>query len=117
MASNRFGVWFIGAYGGVATTAALGIAALKRGLVPGSGMVTELEKFHGLNLPKLEQLVIGGHDVRRVGFLESARELQAKSGVFDEKLLRACQSQFSEWDEYICPGTVRGSGKTVAKLS
>ncbi len=117
MPTDRCGVWIVGAYGGVATTAALGIAALKRDLVPTTGMVTELDLFRGLNLPKVAQLVVGGHDVRRVGFLDAARELQAKSGVFDEKLLRACQSQFAEWDENIRPGTVRGSGKTVAKLS
>ena len=117
MAHTRYGIWFVGAYGGVATTTALGIASLKRGLTAATGMVTELDEFRRLDLPNVDQLVVGGHDVRRVGFLEAARELQAKSEVFDEKLLRACQSQFAEWDENICPGTVRGSGKTVAKLS
>jgi myo-inositol-1-phosphate synthase len=117
MAHHRDGIWFVGAYGGVATTTAFGIASLKRGLAPGTGLVTELDEFRRLDLAKFDQLVIGGHDIRRVGFLEAARELQSKSGVFDEKLLRACQSQFAEWDENICPGTVRGAGKTVAKLS
>jgi myo-inositol-1-phosphate synthase len=117
MVNKRFGIWFIGAYGGVATTTALGIASLKRGLTSGTGLVTDLDLFRPLELAKFDQLVIGGHDVRRVGFLAAARELAAKSGVFDEKLLRACQSQFAEWDQNVCPGTVRGAGKTVAKLS
>jgi myo-inositol-1-phosphate synthase len=117
MAHHRYGLWFVGAYGGVATTTALGIASLKRGLTPGTGLVTELDEFRRLDLAKFDQLVVGGHDIRRVGFLEAALELQSKSGVFDEKLLRACQGQFAEWDENVCPGTVRGAGKTVAKLS
>ncbi len=117
MAKNRFGIWLVGAYGGVATTTALGIACLKRGLVPCTGLVTDLELFRPLQLSRFDEIVIGGHDVRRVGFLQAAGELQAKSGVFDEKLLRACQGQFAEWDENIRPGTVRGAGKTVAKLS
>ena len=117
MPASRYGIWFVGAYGGVATTTALGIASLRRGLVPGTGLATDLELFRGLELPSCEQFTVGGHDVRRVGFLESARELQSKSGVFDEKLLRACQGQFAEWDRNIRPGTVRGAGKTVAKLS
>ena len=38
----RVGIWFIGAFGGVATTAGLGIAALRRGLTQTTGLVTEL---------------------------------------------------------------------------
>jgi myo-inositol-1-phosphate synthase len=116
MPQPKYGIWFVGAFGGVATTTALGIAALKRGLVPGAGLVTDLPDFRDLKLPAFNQLVVGGHDVRRVSYMESARELRAKSGVFDENLLRACQHQFSEWDENVRPGTVFGAGKTVAKL-
>ena len=112
MAHHRFGIWFVGAYGGVATTTTLGIAALKRGLASGTGLVTELDEFRRLELAKFDQLIVGGHDIRRVGFLEAARELQSKSGVFDEKLLRASQGQFAEWDENISPGTVRDRKST-----
>jgi myo-inositol-1-phosphate synthase len=117
MSHKQFGIWFIGPYGGVATTTALGLACLKRGLVSGTGLVTDLDLFRNLKLPAFDRFVVGGHDVRQAGFLESARELAAKSGVFDDKLLRACHAQFAEWDANVCPGTVRGAGKTVAKLS
>src|SRR5438477_379417 len=33
MSTRRIGIWFIGACGGVSSTVALGLAALKRGLV------------------------------------------------------------------------------------
>ncbi len=114
--AKRFGIWFVGAYGGVATTTALGIAALRRGLTTGTGLVTELAELRKLDLPRFDQLVLGGHDIRRTSYLESARELASKSGVFDEQLMRACQSQFAEWDRNVRPGTVRGAGRTVAKL-
>src|SRR5262245_40352059 len=117
MRNKRYGIWFVGAYGGVATTAALGIACLKRGLTPATGLVTELDLFQGLELASFDQFVIGGHDVRRAGFLASAQELAAKSGVFSESVMKACSHQFAEWEENICAGTVRGAGKTVAKLS
>lgn len=116
MAKTRYGVWFVGAYGGVATTAALGIASLKRGLVPGTGLVTELPIFRGLGLPRVDQLVVGGHDIRQSSFIDAAREFQSQSGVFDQGLLRTCQPQLSQWNANVCPGTVRGAGRTVAKL-
>jgi myo-inositol-1-phosphate synthase len=114
--AKRFGIWFVGAYGGVATTTALGIAALRRGLTSSTGLVSDLAELSRLDLPRFDQLVVGGHDIRRTTYLDSARELQAKSGVFDDRLLRGCQPQFAEWDENIRPGTVRGAGRTVAKL-
>src|SRR5437870_13219646 len=89
MPHARYGVWLVGAYGGVGATAALGVACLKRRAVSGTGLVTELPMFAGLALPAFDQLVVGGHEIRQVSFLDSARELQAKSGVFDEKLLGA----------------------------
>jgi len=117
MSRRRFGVWFIGAFGGVATTTAVGLASLRRSLVASTGLVTGLDLFRDLALPRFDEIVVGGHDVRRVGFLESARELQAKSGVFEDRLLAAGKEQLAEWDKNVCPGTVRGAGKTVAKLS
>jgi myo-inositol-1-phosphate synthase len=101
----------------VGTTTALGIAALKQRLAARTGLVTELDLFQSLDLAGFDQLVIGGHDIRQVGFLKAAQELAAKSGVFEEKLLHACRSEFAEWDQNICPGTVRGAGKAVAKLN
>jgi myo-inositol-1-phosphate synthase len=117
MARAKYGVWFVGAYGGVATTTALGIACLKRQLVDGTGLVSELPLFGALDLPGFDQFVIGGHDIRKTTYAAAARELQAKSGVFDERLIRGCQSQFADWDRNIRPGTVYGAGRTVAKLT
>ncbi len=116
MKNRRYGVWLVGAYGGVAATAALGISCLKRGVVPGVGLVTDLPLFRRLALPGFDQLVVGGHEIRQASFLASARELQAKSGVFDDALLAAARRDLADWDGNVRPGTVRGAGSTVAKL-
>ncbi len=42
MARSRIGIWFPGAKGGVATTALVGLAALKKGLIGGAGLVSQL---------------------------------------------------------------------------
>lgn len=117
MAREKFGLWFIGAYGGVATTTALGVACARRKLIDGAGMVTELPIFQSQPLARFDQLVIGGHDIRRVTYADAARELQAKSGVFDEKLIRGALPAFAEWDRNVRPGTISGAGRAIAKLA
>ena len=50
MSKRRVGLWLIGAFGGVGTTAALGLAALGRGLIDTTSLVTALPLFDGLDL-------------------------------------------------------------------
>ena len=42
MSNRRVGLWLIGSFGGVATTAALGLSALSRGLTDDTSLVTAL---------------------------------------------------------------------------
>ena len=48
--SRRVGLWLIGAHGGVATSVAVGLASLQRGLTDQCGLVSELPIFEDLNL-------------------------------------------------------------------
>src|SRR3989442_15976619 len=82
MIHRRVGLWLIGACGGVGTTAALGLAAQRRGLADQTSMVTALPLFTGLNLDAADAFAVGGHDVRRTNFVESARELHQRANVF-----------------------------------
>ena len=50
MSNRRVGLWLIGAFGGVGSTAALGLAALGRGLTDTTSLVTALPLFDGLDL-------------------------------------------------------------------
>ena len=104
MVERRVGIWFIGAFGGVASTTALGIAALARGLVPSTGLVTALPRFAGAELDNFSGFVIGGHDIRQTSLLRSVAELHARSGVFTESLLRDCGTQLDEWSANVRPG-------------
>ena len=78
MTERRVGLWLIGACGGVGTTATLGLAALGRGLIDSTSLVTALPMFEPLGLDAPAQFVVGGHEVRRSGFRRTVRELQER---------------------------------------
>jgi hypothetical protein len=59
----RVGAWLVGAGGSVATTTRIGAAAVAAGLSPPTGLVTALAPFDRVPLPKLSELVFGGHDL------------------------------------------------------
>src|SRR6266851_181957 len=112
MSNRRVGTWLIGACGGVGTTAALGLAALARGLTDATSLVTALPLFDRLDLDEPAAFVVGGHEVRRAGFRQSVRELQQRSNVFEYGLAEACQQQLEEWEGNVRPGTVLNAGAT-----
>jgi myo-inositol-1-phosphate synthase len=107
----------IGACGGVGTTAALGLAALSRGLIDRTSMVTALPLFDALGLDEPAQFVVGGHEVRKTSFKMAVRELQQRSRIFEPELVDACMDQLDEWSGNVRPGTVLGAGSTIAKLA
>jgi myo-inositol-1-phosphate synthase len=117
MSNRRVGLWLVGACGGVGTTATLGLAALARGLTDTTSLVTALPLFDGLDLDGPPNFVVGGHEIRHAGFRATAAELHQRSNVFDENLLSACQEQLAAWEENVRPGTLLGSGPTIARLA
>lgn len=89
MMQGRIGLWLIGALGGVGTTAAVGLAAVRRGITSTTGLVTELPLFQQIDLAGWDQFVVGGHDVRQGSFPQAAAELQSLSGIFAFQIGRA----------------------------
>lgn len=114
---RRVGLWLVGAFGGVGTTAALGLAALRRGLAGDTGLVTALPPLRALDLDAPGQFVVGGHDVRRTDFVATARHLQGASRLFDRTLVDACAEDLRAWSQEIRPGTLREAGDAVRRLA
>jgi myo-inositol-1-phosphate synthase len=114
---RRVGLWLIGAFGGVGTTVALGLAALRRRLIDTTSLVTALPLFDDLDLDGPAEFVIGGHDVRRTGYRESVRDFQQRANVFSAELTDACLPDLDGWAENVRPGTVLNTGKTISKLA
>lgn len=114
---RRVGLWMIGAYGGVATTITVGLAAIAKGLRDRTALVSELPAFRGLGCPDPADFVIGGHEIRAGSFERSANEFHAGSGVFGPDLVAACRDELAAATARVRPGTARNAGAAIARLS
>ena len=103
------GLWLIGARGSVATTAALGLAALAAGLTDATGTVTGQKDFDDVPLPRYTDLVIGGHDVSAVGMVKRA-ELLVESGMIPARLLDPLRSALEQADSRVRRGYLGTEG-------
>jgi myo-inositol-1-phosphate synthase len=117
MSDRRVGLWLIGAFGGVGSTAALGLASLSRGLTDSTSFVTALPLFSGLDLDAPTQFVVGGHDIRQSSFVQASRELHERSNVFEAGLVGACSPELESWTQNVRPGTVLNAGDKIARLA
>ena len=117
MSSRRVGLWLIGAWGGVAGTAALGLAAARRGILGTTALTTALPLFDGVDLDALSDFTVGGHDIRQSSFRQSVLELHERSNVFDHATLEACLPDLDAWSAQVRPGTVLNAGATIGKLA
>src|SRR6476661_2021253 len=117
MSNRRVGLWLIGAFGGVGTTATLGLAALSRGVTDTTSLVTALPLFDNVDLDEPAQFVVGGHDIRRGGFRQTVRELQERANIFEPRLAAACQGELETWEANVRPGTVLNAGATIERLA
>ena len=98
MSQPRFGIWFIGARGGVAATAMVGLGAMKRGLTASTGLVSQLPEFAGLGLAGWDDFVIAGHEIRNVRLRDEAMKLVTESRVLSPALVEACGEELDEID-------------------
>jgi myo-inositol-1-phosphate synthase len=102
-ASERVGVWIVGARGSVATTVIAGAAALSSGLQDATGLVSETPPLHRASLPALDSLVFGGHDVTGFPLLKHAEKL-AEGGVIPTRLLAAVSGALEAAESRVRPG-------------
>lgn len=113
--SDAVGVWFIGSKGSVASTAVVGALAVRAGLAEPIGCVTELPELAAANLPGLDQLVFGGHDVVDVSMLKRA-ELLAAGGVIPSQLPAVLAAELAATDAELRPGVRAGDGDQRAQV-
>ncbi|MEJ5869057.1 inositol-3-phosphate synthase [Pseudokineococcus sp. 5B2Z-1] len=112
-AGGPVGVWFVGARGSVATTALVGLHALRSGLAGPVGLVSELPALSGARLPDLSRLVTGGHDPSPVPFRKRADELAAQR-VVPQQLVDALGDALDAADEeVVAPRPAAGGGQAA----
>ena len=116
--SRRVGLWLIGAHGGVATSVAIGLAALQRQLTDSCGLVSELPIFEELNLIDWHNMVVGGHDIRQTDSLTEAKKLASgMAAAIQPGLVDQCTDFLNELDQRIKPGVLLNCGSTIEQLS
>lgn len=111
------GIWIIGARGGVATTAVVGLLSLKKGLTGPVGLTSELPEFSHLDLAGWDDFLIGGHEIRDVSLSGEALKLVHDSRVLGEHLVEACREELEAIDGRIRWGTVHGVGPTIEQFA
>jgi len=117
MSSPRIGIWFIGARGGVAATATVGLLALQKRLTDNIGLVSALPEFRELQFADWDSFVVGGHEIRQGTLCESLERLHTESRVFDSKLVEACIDDLGTVDERIHLGSLANCGATITGLA
>jgi myo-inositol-1-phosphate synthase len=98
------GLWLIGASGNIATTVAVGLAALRRGMARPVGLVSELPLLAGAGLAALDEIALGGCDVRPPDVLARAQQLASVDRVLSERLIDAVAGELEVYASAIQPG-------------
>jgi myo-inositol-1-phosphate synthase len=113
---GRTGVWIIGARGGVATTLACGLSAIRQGLAPTTGLITASELCRGVSLVDPAELVLGGHDVRTTPLPDCAREISRANGSLAGETVAEIEPDLARIDANLRPGVLFHSGTAIESL-
>ncbi|RKY21925.1 MAG: myo-inositol-1-phosphate synthase [Planctomycetota bacterium] len=106
----------VGALGGIATTMVLGARAIARGLVSDTGVVTSSPAFEAAELVSLDDLVFGGHDVRKSDYWESAYQVYKLSGSLDLEVIQQLRPELEQISKQLRVGTAVNCGDAIAEL-
>ena len=117
MARRKIGLWIIGAKGGVASTVTVGLIALKKGLAPNHGLVTQLPQFANIDLAGFSDFTIGGHEIRDVNLYDEVVQLVRVSKALDAELVAKCKTELDKIDKNIKPGTLFNVGNKIEEIS
>jgi myo-inositol-1-phosphate synthase len=117
MARAKIGVWIIGIKGGVASTVATGLVALRKGWTSSTALVSELPQFSDLGLVEWNDLVVGGHDIRNASIFDGAMQLARDSRALDPELVNRCKPELDKFEKNVRSGTLVNVGATIEKFA
>lgn len=101
----------------MATVAATGLAALKKGLADKCGLVTGLPRFSEIDLVDWARIVVGGHDIRAGCLVGEARNFQLSSRALPEQLVEQVADELEAIDQRIKPGCLHRCGTAIEQLA
>jgi myo-inositol-1-phosphate synthase len=112
----RTGVWLVGARGGVSTTVIAGLAAMKRQLTQRIGLLTETSLFEQCDLPSIDDLIIGGHEIRDGSIRSSAEAICTDSGSISHDIIEQISDDLEQVEKHIRPGVLLNAGEAILSL-
>lgn len=115
--SKRVGLWLIGAHGGVSTTVAVGLAALKLNLTQNWGLVSELHQFSHLDFVEWPEIILGGHEIRKTDSRTEAMLLAGVTPAINREMIIRCENELADFDQNVRPGVLYNVGDTIEKLA
>lgn len=89
--SNKTGVWLIGTLGDISTTLILGKLGIQKGITSNVGLVSETNPFDQLGLVSLDDIVVGGQDIRDSSLSESVENVYRSSNTISRELIEQCE--------------------------
>lgn len=113
---RRVGVWLIGAFGNVATCSVVGARAIANGLASDQGMMTALPELRGLPFVPVQDIVFGGHEIRKTDLFREAVEFSRRNNVMDRDVLRKLKPELLAISKNIVEGVSVNCGKIVDTL-
>ena len=117
MSGSKIGLWLIGARGGVATTAITGLAALQKGRMDETGLVTGLPRWSDLPFPAWDEFLVGGHEIRETSLFEEAMHLAKRSRAFEPEMVHELREEYEAIDTRIRTGLLHKVGPTIESLA
>ncbi|MFC7339841.1 inositol-3-phosphate synthase [Saccharopolyspora griseoalba] len=106
-------MWLIGARGSVATTAIVGLLALREGVIAPTGCVTELPDLRSAPLPGWDEIVVGGHDISATGLPKAAEHL-VSAGLLPARVIGAVGGGLGAVEDELRTGYATGDPGTQA---
>ena len=114
---NRTGFWIIGAWGGVAATAVVGLLNLQKQLVRPIGLTTELPDFANVKgMPAWTDFVPGGYEIREFSYGQATDELTEQRAL-ESAVTAQVREELNAIDARILPGFLANSGKVVEAMA
>lgn len=109
------GVWIIGAGGSVASAVVAGAGLLSRHLTGPVGLITEIQEFKGIGFVPFEDMVFGGHEVRRGSAKNSFARL-VESAQINSRLLKNTGPYLETVRSNTRPGVTLGCGRGISGI-
>lgn len=113
---GKTGVWIIGAFGSLATTAVVGARAIVHGLCTPIGLMSEDPAFKDLGLIPLSELVFGGHEIRADTIAAAASRISRENGSIHAAWTTELQDELDLISGCVRPGIALGGGAAIESL-